>query len=62
MKYKSLLIIGGTGFFGNTILDYIDKSFSLKKIINNITVISRGKKKFFISNTNNICFYNFNIY
>jgi dTDP-glucose 4,6-dehydratase len=49
MKYKSLLIIGGTGFFGRSILDYVDKNFSLKKKINNITVISRGKKNFFIS-------------
>ena len=48
MEKKSLLIIGGTGFFGRSILDYIDKSFSLKKKINHIIVISRGKKKFFI--------------
>ena len=48
IKKKNLLIIGGTGFFGRSILDYIDKSFSLRKKINAITVISRGKKNFFI--------------
>ena len=32
MEKKSLLIIGGTGFFGRSILDYIDKSFSLKNL------------------------------
>lgn len=46
MQKKSLLIIGGTGFFGQSIIDYLNKKISKKKI-NNIIVISRGKKKFF---------------
>ena len=49
MKYKSLLIIGGTGFFGKSILDYFDRNLFFKIKINNIIVISRGKNKFFIS-------------
>jgi dTDP-glucose 4,6-dehydratase len=40
---KTLLIIGGTGFFGNSILSYFSKSKSLKKKINKIIVISRNK-------------------
>jgi dTDP-glucose 4,6-dehydratase len=49
MKHKSLLIIGGTGFFGKSILDYLDQNLFWKKKINNIIFISRGRKKFFIS-------------
>lgn len=45
MKKKSLLIIGGTGFFGKSIIDYLNKNFSFKKKINTIIVISRGKTK-----------------
>jgi dTDP-glucose 4,6-dehydratase len=40
---KTLLIIGGTGFFGNSILSYFSKSKSLKKKFNKIIVISRNK-------------------
>jgi dTDP-glucose 4,6-dehydratase len=40
---KTLLIIGGTGFFGNSILSYFSKSKSLKKKINKIIIISRNK-------------------
>jgi len=40
---KTLLIIGGTGFFGNSILSYFSKSKSLKKKFNKIIIISRNK-------------------
>jgi nucleoside-diphosphate-sugar epimerase len=40
---NTLLIIGGTGFFGNSILSYFSKSKSLKKKFNKIIVISRNK-------------------
>jgi dTDP-glucose 4,6-dehydratase len=43
MKCKSLLIVGGTGFFGNSILSYFSKSKTLKKKFNKIIVISRNK-------------------
>lgn len=39
MRYKSLLIIGGTGFFGKSILDYFQNLNSLK--INKIIIFSR---------------------
>lgn len=39
---KSLLIIGGTGFFGNSILNYFSK-YKFKKKISKITIISRNK-------------------
>jgi dTDP-glucose 4,6-dehydratase len=39
MKSKSLLIIGGTGFFGKSILDYFHNRNSLK--INKIIIFSR---------------------
>jgi dTDP-glucose 4,6-dehydratase len=39
MKYKSLLIVGGTGFFGKSILDYFQNNNSLK--INKIIIFSR---------------------
>ena len=42
---KTLLIIGGTGFFGNSILKYITNSKFLKKKIKNIIIISRKKFK-----------------
>ena len=38
---KTLLIIGGTGFFGNSILSYFSSSSSLKKKINKIIIISK---------------------
>jgi dTDP-glucose 4,6-dehydratase len=40
---KTLLIIGGTGFFGNSILSYFSKSKTFKKKFNKIIVISRNK-------------------
>ena len=44
---KTLLIIGGTGFFGNSILSYFSNSKTLKKKINKIIIISRKKLKDF---------------
>ena len=41
MKKKSLLIIGGTGFFGKSILDYFANYINLKKKIQKILIISR---------------------
>jgi nucleoside-diphosphate-sugar epimerase len=41
MKKKSLLIIGGTGFFGKSILDYFVNYVNLKKKIQKIIIISR---------------------
>jgi dTDP-glucose 4,6-dehydratase len=49
MKYKSLLVIGGSGFFGKSVLDYLYKNSFLTKKIKNITIISRGRQKFFIN-------------
>jgi tRNA A37 N6-isopentenylltransferase MiaA len=43
MKPKSLLLIGGTGFFGKSILKYFSNSKYLKKKINKIIIISRKK-------------------
>ena len=40
---KTLLIIGGTVFFGNYILSYFSKSKYLKKKFNKIIIISRNK-------------------
>jgi dTDP-glucose 4,6-dehydratase len=40
---KSLLLIGGTGFFGNSILKYFLNSKFLKKKFNKIIIISRNK-------------------
>jgi nucleoside-diphosphate-sugar epimerase len=40
---KTLLIIGGTGFFGNSILSYLSNSKILKRKFNKIIVISRNK-------------------
>jgi dTDP-glucose 4,6-dehydratase len=43
---KTLLLIGGTGFFGKSILKYFYyHSNSLKKKINKIIILSRGKSK-----------------
>ncbi len=42
---KTLLIIGGTGFFGNSILSYFSNSKTLKKKFNKIIIISRKKLK-----------------
>ena len=41
MEKKSLLIIGGTGFFGKSILDYFAKNIHLKKKIKKITILNR---------------------
>jgi nucleoside-diphosphate-sugar epimerase len=41
---KSILIIGSGGFFGNSILDYLNKKKILKKKINKIILVSRSKK------------------
>jgi dTDP-glucose 4,6-dehydratase len=50
MKAKKLLIIGGTGFFGKSILKcLLNNSFSNLKI-NNIFILSRGKLKLAIYN------------
>jgi FlaA1/EpsC-like NDP-sugar epimerase len=40
---KTLLITGGTGFFGNTLLKFFSNSKFLKKKINKIIIISRKK-------------------
>ena len=45
MKSKSLLIIGGTGFFGKSILKYFSNHNYLKKNIKKIFILSRGKLK-----------------
>jgi dTDP-glucose 4,6-dehydratase len=46
MKYKSLLIIGGTGFLGQSILMYLLNTNSKKNRIRKITILSRhGLKK-----------------
>jgi dTDP-glucose 4,6-dehydratase len=44
---KTLLIIGGTGFFGNSILSYFSNSKILKRKFNKIIVISRNKLETF---------------
>ncbi len=44
---NTLLIIGGTGFFGNSILSYFSNSKTLKKKFNKIIIISRKKLKKF---------------
>ena len=43
-KFRTLLIIGGTGFFGKSILDYVFRSRSFKNI-NKILILSRGIHK-----------------
>jgi dTDP-glucose 4,6-dehydratase len=43
MASNTLLIIGGTGFFGKSILKYFSYSKFLKKKINKIIIISRKK-------------------
>jgi nucleoside-diphosphate-sugar epimerase len=49
MESKSLLIIGGTGFFGKSILDYFKNNNSLK--LNKIIIFSRGIKNIKIDKT-----------
>lgn len=52
MKPKSLLVIGGTGFFGKSILKYILNNSFLNKKINKIFILSRGKQELEINNKN----------
>jgi dTDP-glucose 4,6-dehydratase len=51
MKTKSLLIIGGTGFFGKSILKYLSTHKELKKKFNKVFILSRGKLKLTKYNT-----------
>jgi len=50
MKSKSLLIIGGTGFFGQSIIKYLSTKNFLNLQINKIFILSRGKLKVTIYN------------
>jgi dTDP-glucose 4,6-dehydratase len=50
MGYKSLLIIGGTGFFGKSIVKYLSNNSLLNIKINKIFILSRGKLKLAIYN------------
>jgi len=50
MKPKSLLIVGGSGFFGKSILKYLSINKSLNININKIFILSRGKLKLAIYN------------
>jgi nucleoside-diphosphate-sugar epimerase len=50
MKSKSLLIIGGTGFFGQSIIKYLSTKHFLNLQINKIFILSRGKLKVTIYN------------
>jgi thiamine kinase-like enzyme len=50
MKSKSLLIIGGTGFFGQSIIKYLSTKNFLNLQINKIFILSRGKLKITIYN------------
>ena len=43
MKPKSLLFIGGTGFFGHSILKFFSNSKTLKKKFRKIIILSRNK-------------------
>jgi nucleoside-diphosphate-sugar epimerase len=51
MKKKTLLIIGGTGFFGKSIIDYFAKKKFLKKEIYKIIILSRKNKDHKIINS-----------
>ena len=51
MKKKTILIIGGSGFFGKSILEYFSQHTYLKKKINKIIIINRR-------NINSDVFYN----
>jgi len=50
MKPKNLLIIGGTGFFGKSILKHLSINNSINIKINKIFILSRGKLKLSIYN------------
>jgi FlaA1/EpsC-like NDP-sugar epimerase len=41
MKYKTILLIGGSGFFGKSILDYFLRNTYLNKKIKKIIILSR---------------------
>lgn len=41
MKYKTILIIGGSGFFGKSIIDYFSRNIYLNKKIKKIIILSR---------------------
>ena len=43
---KSILIIGGGGFFGKSIIDYFLKKKNLKNKINKIIIITKSSKNF----------------
>jgi len=44
MQQKSLLIIGGSGFFGMSILNFLLKKTSYNKKFNKIIILSRNSK------------------
>ncbi len=44
MKKKSILIIGSSGFFGNSIIDYLKNNKSTNRKINKIILLSKSKK------------------
>lgn len=50
MKPKSLLIVGGTGFFGKSILKHLSIGNSANVKINKIFILSRGKLNLAIDN------------
>ena len=47
MKKKSILIIGSSGFFGNSIIDYLKNNKSTNRKINKIILLSKSKKMYF---------------
>jgi len=49
MYKKSILLIGGTGFVGQSIIDFFSKNNSFKNKIKKITIVSRGKKKIYLN-------------
>ena len=50
MKPKSLLVIGGTGFFGKSILKYLSNNSLLNIKINKVFILSRRKLELGIYN------------
>ena len=46
MKKKSLMILGSTGFFGKSIIDYLGYDKKFNKKINKAILVSRNKKNF----------------
>lgn len=51
MRNKTLLIIGGTGFFGRSILDFLSRNSLYDKKIKKVIVLSRSVKKLKLSKT-----------